>query len=83
MVKSKKKEYGKMTFGEKLRRARESCNLRQETLGKVLNTSQRKISHLEKDETEPSLANLIMICNYFGVSADYFLGLPYTLKKPL
>ena len=71
-----------MTFGEKLKRLREMHDLSQTALGKALNCTQRKISYLETGQNEPSMEDLRRICTYFGVSADYLLGLPYTLKKP-
>ena len=41
---------------------------------------QRKISRIESNITEPSLQDIKELCNYFKVSADYFLELPMGLK---
>ncbi len=65
-----------MTFGERLRELRQDRRLTQAQLGEALKTTQRKISYLETDKNEPSIEDLKRLCRYFGVSADYFLGLP-------
>ncbi len=51
-------------------------------LAEGLNTTQRKISHLESGDTEPSLDDLRLLCEFYGVSADYLLGLPKGLAYP-
>ncbi len=64
-----------LTFGEKLKDLREDRNLTQSQLGKILNMTQRKISYIEHDKYEPSLQDLVQICNFFNVSSDYLIGL--------
>lgn len=66
----------KLTFGEKLRNLREEKELNQTELGKRLGITQRKLSYLECGRCEPSIADIKTICMFFGVSADYLLGLP-------
>lgn len=66
----------KLTFGEKLRNLREEKELNQTELGKRLGITQRKLSYLECGRCEPSIADIKGICMFFGVSADYLLGLP-------
>lgn len=63
-----------LSFGEKIRLLREESELTQEQLGTKLNMTQRKVSYMERDKYQPSLEDLRAICQYFGVSADYFLG---------
>ncbi|MBE6529148.1 MAG: helix-turn-helix transcriptional regulator [Ruminococcaceae bacterium] len=70
-----------MTFGETLRELRQDRGLTQAQLGKILNTTQRKISYLETDKNEPSMEDLKQLCLFFEVSADYFLGLSFHQKK--
>ncbi len=70
-----------MTFGERLRELRQDRGLTQQDLGNALKTTQRKISYLENDKNEPSMDDLKRLCLFFGVSADYFLGLPRRRKK--
>ena len=64
-----------LSFGEKIRNLREDNDLNQTQLGKALNMSQRKISHIECSQCEPSLDDIVAFCKFFGVSADYLLGL--------
>lgn len=64
-----------MTFGEKLRGLREDADLTQTQLGQALHVTQRKISYLERDTYEPTIQDIVAICRFFDVSADYLLGL--------
>lgn len=66
----------KLTFGEKLRNLREEKELNQTELGKKLGITQRKLSYLECGRCEPSISDIKAICMFFGISADYLLGLP-------
>lgn len=74
-----------MTLGEKVRLLREQLELNQTELGKKLNMTQRKVSYLENNKYEPSIEDLKVICRFFNISADYFLGfsknLPYPKKR--
>ena len=72
-----------MTFGEKIKRLREIQEINQTQLGKAIQMTQRKISYIECNRYEPSLEDIIAFCLYFHVSADYLLGLPYDLNRPL
>ena len=65
----------KFVFGEKIRSLREDKDLNQTQLGQALCMSQRKISFIECGKYEPSLDDIVAFCNFFGVSADYLLGL--------
>ena len=66
-----------MKVHEIIRELREEKDpkLSQQALAKIFNTTQRKISRLETGEAEPKVADLIMLCKYYNVSADYILGL--------
>lgn len=71
-----------LSFGEKLRLLRETQELSQTQLGNDLNMTQRKVSYLENDKYEPSVDDLKVICRYFNISADYFLGFSKNLPFP-
>jgi transcriptional regulator with XRE-family HTH domain len=71
-----------LTFGEKVRLLREEKELNQTQLGYAVNMTQRKISYLENGKYEPGFDDLICLCRFFNVSADYFLGLPKGLPYP-
>lgn len=71
-----------MSFGEKLKNLREEKEISQGALGKELNMTQRKISYLENNVYEPSLADIFEICSYFDISADYLVGLRENMPYP-
>lgn len=64
-----------LSLGEKIKNLREDHNLTQAELGKALNMTQRKISYMENNRYEPSVQDIIELCRFFNVSADYLLGL--------
>lgn len=65
----------KLTVGEKIRNLREDADLSQSALGKAVNMTQRKLSYIELGTSEPSVEDIIAICKFFHISADYLLGL--------
>ncbi len=73
-----------MSFSEKVRYLRKNhpSKLSQAALATALGVSQRKVSHWELGELEPSLKDMENLCLFFGVSADYLLGLPKGLSYP-
>ena len=71
-----------LTLGEKLKLLREEKELNQTELGTVVNMTQRKISYLENDKYEPSMADIKALCRFFNVSADYLLGFPKNMPYP-
>lgn len=70
-----------LTFGEKIRNLREDRDLNQTQLGKEINMTQRKISYIECGKYEPSIDDIVVLCRYFHVSADYLLGLTEKMQK--
>ncbi len=73
-----------MNFNERLRklRAAKIPTITQKDLANALGMTQRKISFLETGTTEPSLNDIVLLCKYFNVSADYMLGLPKNMNYP-
>ena len=71
-----------LSFGEKLKNLREDKDLNQTELGTILHMTQRKLSYIETGKCEPSLEDVRRICLFFGISSDYFLGLPNNLSYP-
>ena len=65
----------KLSFGDKIRHLREDADLNQTQLGKILNMTQRKISYIECGKYEPSIEDIVAICNFFKISADYLIGI--------
>lgn len=64
-----------LSFGERVRNLREDADLNQTQLGEALNMTQRKISYIECGRYEPSIEDIVALCRYFDISADYLLGL--------
>lgn len=71
-------------FNQLLKELREDkkVKLSQAQVGAECGISQRKLSFIEKGVTEPNLQDLRALCLYYGVSADYLLGLPKDLNYP-
>ena len=64
-----------MQFNEIMRAKREDMDIRQEDLGKKIGLTQRKISRLERGNTQPTIEEIKKICIFFNLSADYMLGI--------
>ncbi len=62
-----------MTIGEKIQFQRKKLNLSQEQLGQMLFISRQTISLWEKDQTYPSIENIIKLKDIFGVTTDSLL----------
>ena len=73
-----------MTFSERIKKLR--CEkipmITQRDLANALGITQRKVSFMETGTTEPSLGDIVALCTFFGVSADYLLGLPKDMHYP-
>ena len=63
------------TFSENLKQLRIEKGLTQKALATALSVTAPTLSHWECGYQEPSFNDLIKICRYFDVSADYMLGL--------
>ena len=65
---------------EILRGLREDRDLTQREVGAVINKSQQGYSHIEDGRAELKIDDMIALCRFYGVTADYFVGLSDTLK---
>ncbi len=63
------------SYRERLRNIREDKDLTQAELGKVINKSQQGYSHIEAGRAELKIDDLITLCKYFNLSADYVIGI--------
>ena len=71
-----------LTFGERIRNLREDADLSQSKLAAAVHMTQRKISYIECGKYEPSIGDIVTLCNFFRVSADMLLGIPdFRTKK--
>jgi transcriptional regulator with XRE-family HTH domain len=58
-----------------MRSIREDRDLTQVELGKLLNKSQQGYNHIETGRAELKIDDLIKLCQYYDLSADYIIGL--------
>ena len=60
---------------KKIRDLREDHDKTQEQIARVLGTSQTMYARYERGTNQLPIHHLITLCKYYGVSADYILGL--------
>lgn len=61
-------------FGQRLFQLRKEKGVTQTALGNLLGVTPTQIGDMEKGKSATSLPRLCLLCDYFGVSADYLLG---------
>ena len=62
------------TLAERLKTLREDRRIYQKEMAELLGLSLRGYQCYEADESEPKLATLIAIADYYNVSIDYLVG---------
>lgn len=70
-----------MTVGQKIQMYRKQLKMSQEELGQKLLVSRQTISLWEKDQTVPTIENLIRLREIFSVSVDDILGFDNAKQK--
>jgi len=63
-------------YARRLRDLRTDRELSQIQVAVILGTTKNQVGKYERGEQEMPIRHLITLCNYYGVSADYVLGLP-------
>lgn len=63
-----------ISFKERLKELRTERNISQQELGEIVNVSKMAVSHWEKGHSEPSISQLIILAEFFGVTTDYLIG---------
>ena len=71
-----------MDYRLRLRHIREDRDFTQSKIGKVLNKSQQGYNHIETGRAELKIDDLIKLCKFYNLSADYLIGITNE-KKPL
>lgn len=71
-----------MDYIDRLTALREDKDLEQREIAAILNCQQSAISKYEQRKAKYKIDDLIKLCLYYGVSADYVLGLPKGMKYP-
>ena len=64
-----------MNYRIRMRNLREDHDLTQKAVGEIINKSQQGYSHIEEGRAELKIEDLILLCKFYGVSSDYFIGL--------
>ncbi len=64
-----------LIVADRIKTLRTERNMGQNLLAKELNVSNASISYWENAKQEPSAQAIYKLAQYFGVSADYILGI--------
>ena len=68
-------------YYEIIRDLREDNDYTQKEIADVLKTTQQVYSRYEKGANEMPIRHLVELCKFYGVSADYILGLDNKTSK--
>lgn len=68
-------------YRNRLRSIREDRDYTQAEIGKVLQKSQQGYNHIEAGRAELKIDDLIKLCEFYNVSADYLIGLSDEMKS--
>jgi transcriptional regulator with XRE-family HTH domain len=71
-----------MDYIDRLTALREDSDTRQGTIAGVLGCQQSTISKYETRKSKYTVEDIIALCQFYHVSADYVLGLPDDLPYP-
>ena len=71
-----------MQIGDRIRELRVDRDLTQANIANILKTSQSYYSEYELGKRAIPIQHIITLCLFYGVSADYILGLPKGLLWP-
>lgn len=64
-----------MDYRTRMRNLREDRDFTQAELGKVIQKSQQGYNHIEAGRAELKIDDLVKLCKFYNVSADYLIGL--------
>ena len=64
-----------MDYRTRLRSIREDRDYTQAEIGRIINKSQQGYNHIETGRAELKIDDLIALCRFYGLSADYLIGL--------
>ena len=62
-------------ISDRIKELRKDKNISQKALGQKIGVSQKAIDYWERGVNEPKASYIIALADYFGVSADYLLGI--------
>ena len=68
-------------YRKRLRDIREDRDFTQAEIGELLNKSQQGYNHIEAGRAELKIDDLVKLCKFYGLSADYLIGLTNQKKN--
>ena len=71
-----------MQYYDRLKALRDDKDLSQVEVASILKTTQQQVYKYEKGIQEMTVSRLKILCEFYGVSAEYILGLPKALQWP-
>ena len=73
-----------MDYKTRIKNTREDRDLTQAEIGKLLQKSQQGYNHIETGRAELKIEDLVTLCKFYNLSADYLIGIiddPKPLKN--
>ena len=71
-----------MDYIDRLTEIRNDRDIKQSTIAEILGVKQSAVSKYEKRRKQYTVDDIIKLCNFYKISADYILGLPENLEFP-
>ena len=71
-----------MDYIDRLTEIRNDRDIKQSTRSEILGVKQSAVSKYEKRRTQYTVDDIIKLCYFYKISADYILGLPENLEFP-
>lgn len=70
-----------MDYRTRIKNIREDRDLTQSEIGKLLQKSQQGYNHIETGRAELKIEDLVKLCKFYNLSADYLIGLTNEPKQ--
>ena len=67
--------FSKELFGQRISELRKARGETQDALAKQMGVKKNQVSEIERGNRTTSAERIALICEHYGVSADYLLGL--------
>ncbi len=64
-----------MDYRTRIKNIREDRDYTQTEIGKIIQKSQQGYNHIETGRAELKIDDLIKLCRFYNLSADYMIGL--------
>ena len=64
-----------LKFSERLSEKKKKKGLSSTALSKIIGVKDTTVLRWRKGQINPTIDKLILLCDYFGVSSDYLIGL--------